>query len=82
VRAQPLGMRHQTGDDLYALLLSIGVPGRTPFQVQVSDRVSVDALPLLVVGTTLPAKRMPDGDDREVVIDWASALARAAGAPA
>jgi hypothetical protein len=50
--------------------------------VQVSDRVSVDALPLLVVGTTLPAKRMPDGDDREVVIDWASALGRAAGAPA
>jgi hypothetical protein len=50
--------------------------------VQVSDRVSVDALPLLVVGTTLPAKRMPDGDDREVVIDWASTLGRAAGAPA
>jgi hypothetical protein len=73
-------MRHRTGDDLYALLLTIGAPGRAAFQVQVSDRVSADALPLLVAGNTLPARRMPDGDDREVVIDWASALAQASGA--
>jgi hypothetical protein len=78
VRSQPLGMRDQTGDDLYALVLTIRVPGRAPFQIQVSDQVSVAAIPLLHPGNTMPAKRMPGGDDREVAIDWASALAQVA----
>jgi hypothetical protein len=75
VRSQPLGMRDQTGDDLYALVLTVRVPGQSPFQIQVSDQVSVAALPLLHPGNTVPAKRMPGADDREVAIDWASALA-------
>jgi hypothetical protein len=79
VRSQPLGMRDQTGDDLYALVLTMRVPGRAPSQVQVSDQVSVAAIRLLHPGNTLPAKHMPGGDDREVAIDWASALAQVAG---
>jgi hypothetical protein len=76
VQSQPLGMRDQTGDDLYALVLTLRVPGRAPSQIQVSDRVSVAAVPLLYSGNTLPAKHMPGADVREVAIDWASALAQ------
>jgi hypothetical protein len=75
VRSQPLGMRDQTGDDLYALVLTIRVPGQAPSQVQVSDQVSVAAVPLLFPGSTLPAKRLSDAD---VAIDWAAALAQVA----
>jgi hypothetical protein len=75
VRSQPLGMRDQTGDDLYALVLTIGVPGRTPCQIQISEQVSLAAIPLLYSGNTLPAKHMPAGDDCEVAIDWTAALA-------
>jgi hypothetical protein len=78
VRSQPLGMRDSTGDDLYALVLSIRVPGRAPSLIQVSDSVSVAAIPLISPGNTLPAKRMPGTDVRDVAIDWAAALAQAA----
>jgi hypothetical protein len=78
VQSQPLGMRDQTGDDLYALVLMIRAPGRAPSQIQVSDRVSIAAVPLLYSGNTLPAKHMPGTDVREVAIDWASALAQVA----
>lgn len=76
VQSQPLGMRNQSGDDLYALVLTVLMPGRVPDQVQVGDPVPAAALPLLYPGSTLPARRMPDGDGRELVIDWATALAR------
>jgi hypothetical protein len=78
VRSQPLGMRDQTGDDLYALVLTIHVPGRVPSQIQVSDQVSIAAVPLLSEGNTLPAKHMPGGDVRQVAIDWAAAVAQVA----
>jgi hypothetical protein len=78
VRSQPLGMRDQTGDDLYALVLTIRVPGRTPCQIQVRDRVSLAAIPLLYSGNTLPAKHMPGGVDGAVAIDWTAALAQVA----
>jgi hypothetical protein len=29
-------------------------------------------------GNTVPAKRMPDGEDHEIVIDWDAALTQAA----
>jgi hypothetical protein len=82
VRSQPLGMRNQTGDDFYALVLSVRVPGRVPFQIQVSDQVSVAARALLSPGSTLPAKRLPDGADCDVAIDWATALAQVTDMPA
>jgi hypothetical protein len=78
VRSQPLGMRDVTGDDLYALVLTIRLGGRAPSQIQVSEAVSVAAIPLLFSGNTLPAKHMPDTDVRDVAIDWTAALAEGA----
>ena len=54
--------------------------GRAPYQVQVGNPVPAAALPLLYPGNTVPAKRMPEGDDRELVIDWDAALAQAEAA--
>ncbi len=76
VRTQPLGMRNPNGDDMYAFALTILAEGRPPYQIQVGNPVPAAALPLLYPGNTLPAKRMPDGDDRELVIDWEVALAQ------
>jgi hypothetical protein len=78
VQSQPLGMRNLKGDDMYALTLTVPTPGRTPDQIQVGSPVPAAALPLLYPGNTVPAKRMPDGDDRELVIDWEVALAQLA----
>jgi hypothetical protein len=80
VRSQPLGMRDQTGGDLYALVLTILAPGRAPSRIQISEQVSVPAIALLYPGNTLPAKHMAGGDEREVAIDWAEALAQVADA--
>jgi hypothetical protein len=66
VQSQPLGMRNPKGDDMYAFLLTVMADGRTPYQI------------LLYPGNTVPAKRMPDGDDHELVIDWEGALAQLA----
>ncbi len=73
---QSLGMRTSTGKDVYAFTLTVVAEGRPPYQIQVGDPVPAEALPLLSPGNTVPAKRMPDGDDREVAIDWAAALAQ------
>jgi hypothetical protein len=74
VQSQPLGMRNPKGDDMYAFALTILAEGRAPYQIQVGNPVPAAAVPLLYPGNTVPAKRMPDGDDREVVIDWQAAL--------
>jgi hypothetical protein len=76
VQTQPLGMRNPKGDDMYAFALTILAEGRPPYQIQVGNPVPAAALPLLYPGNTVPAKRMPDGDDRELVIDWEGALAQ------
>ncbi len=76
VQSQPLGMRNPKGDDMYAFMLTIMAEGRAPFQIQVGNPVPAAAVPLLYPGNTVPAKRMPDGDDRQVVIDWEAALAQ------
>ena len=44
----------------------------------VGNPVPIDAVPLVYPGNTVPAKRMPDGEDHEIVIDWDAALAQAA----
>ena len=77
VETQPLGTRNQKGDDMYAFLLTVLADGRPPFQIQVGNPVPAAAVPLLYPGNTVPAKRMPTGDEREVVIDWQAALAQA-----
>jgi hypothetical protein len=78
VQSQPLGMRNPKGDDMYAFLLTIMADGRAPYQIQVGNPVPAAAVPLLYPGNTVPAKRMADGDDHEVVIDWEGALAQLA----
>jgi hypothetical protein len=78
VQSQPLGMRNPKGDDMYAFLLTVMADGRAPYQIQVGNPVPAAAVPLLYPGNTVPAKRMPDGDDHELVIDWEGALAQLA----
>ncbi len=82
VQSQPLGMRSSAGKDMYAFALTILAEGRSPYQIQVGNPVPADAVPLIYPGNTVPAKRMPNGDDHEVVIDWDAALAQVAGATA
>ena len=82
VQSQPLGMRNPKGDDMYAFMLTVMAEGRPPYQIQVGNPVPAAALPLLYPGNTVPAKRMPDGDDRELVIDWQAALEQVAATTA
>jgi hypothetical protein len=77
-QTQPLGMRNPEGDDMYAFALTVLPQGRPPYLIQVGNSVPPAALPLLYPGSTVPAKRMPDGDDHELVIDWEGALAQLA----
>jgi hypothetical protein len=77
VETQPLGMRNAKGDDMYAFRLTVMAEGRAPFQIQVGNPVPAAALPLLYPGKTVPAKRMPGGDERELAIDWQAALTEA-----
>jgi hypothetical protein len=82
VQSQPMGMRSSTGKDMYAFVLTVMASGRAPYQTQVGNPVPADAVPLVYPGNTLPAKRMPDGADHEIVIDWDAALAQAEAATA
>ena len=82
VESQPLGMRSPKGDDMYAFMLTVLADGRAPYQIQVGNPVPAAAVPLIYPGNTVPAKRMADGDDRELVIDWQAALAQLAITPA
>jgi hypothetical protein len=82
VQTQPLGMRSRRGDDMYAFMLTVMARGRAPYQVQVGNPVPAAALPLLYPGNTVPAMRMPDGDDHELVIDWSRALTEVTAATA
>jgi hypothetical protein len=77
VESQPLGMRNPAGKAMYAFLLTVMADGRAPYQTQVGNPVPDEAIPLLYPGNAVPAKRMADGDDHEIVIDWDAALAKA-----
>ena len=76
VQTQPMGMRNPAGNDMYAFVLTVIADGRPPYQTQVGNPVPADAVPLVYPGNALPAKRMPDGADHEIVIDWDAALAQ------
>ncbi len=82
VQSQPLGMRSSTGKDMYAFMLTVLADGKPPYQIQVGNPVPDAAKPLVYPGNTVPAKRMPDGDEHELVIDWDAALAQVASATA
>jgi hypothetical protein len=78
LRVQALGMRNPAGEDMYALLLTLmdGVGCGCP--IWIGDSVPAAALHLLTRGTVLPAKHLPDGDDRDIAIDWQVAQMRPA----
>jgi hypothetical protein len=76
VEAQPMGLRSTKGKDMYAFVLTVLVQGRAPYQIQVGNPVPEAAKPLVFLGNTVPAKRMPDGADHELAIDWDAALAQ------
>ncbi len=80
VQSQPMGMRNPAGQDMFAFVLTVIAEGRPPYQTKVGNPVPADAVPLVYPGNALPAKRMPDGEDHEIVIDWDAALAQAAAA--
>lgn len=80
VQSQPMGMRSSGGKDMFAFVLTVIAEGRPPYQTQVGNPVPAGAVPLLYPGNTVPAKRMPDGADHEIAIDWDFALAQAAAA--
>jgi hypothetical protein len=80
VQSQPMGMRSSTGKDMFAFVLTVMAEGRPPYQTQVGNPVPPDAVPLVYPGNSLPAKRMPNGADHEIVIDWDAALAELAAA--
>jgi hypothetical protein len=82
VHSQPLGMRNPKGDDMYALMLTVIAEGIPPYEIRVGNPVPAAAVPLLYPGNTVPAKRLTDGDERELVIDWEAALAQAESAAA
>jgi hypothetical protein len=82
VQSQPMGMRSSTGKDMYAFVLTVLADGKPPYQTQVGNPVPADAIPLVYPGNTVPAKRMPDGADHEIVIDWDTALAQTTAATA
>jgi hypothetical protein len=78
VHTQPLGMRNPHGDDMYAFTLTVLADGQPPHQIEIGNPVPAAARPLLYPGSTVPAKLIRGGDDRELVIDWEGALARQA----
>jgi hypothetical protein len=80
VQSQPMGMRNSSGKDMYAFVLTVMAERRPPYQTQVGNPVPADAVPLVYPGNAVPAKRMADGDDHDIVIDWDAALAEAAAA--
>jgi hypothetical protein len=82
VQFQPMGMLNARGNEMYAFMLTVMTEGRTPYQTQVGNPVPPDAVPLVYPGNTVPAKRVPDGADNEIVVDWDAALAQAAATAA
>src|SRR3954452_25597080 len=77
VESQPLGRKNQKGVDIYALLMTVMVDGRPPYQVPVGNPVPPEAVPLLYPGNNVPAKVMLSRRENNVVVDWEAALAEA-----
>jgi hypothetical protein len=75
VRTQALGMRNAEGNDMFAVMLTVLDQDEQECQVWIGEAVPAAALTLLQRGAVLPVKRMPDGDDRDVAIDWEAAIA-------
>lgn len=70
--SQKLGMTGPTGDEVYALTLSVLDGDVPPYEVQVGNAVPASAYPLLYPGSRLPARRGEEATD--IVVDFASAI--------
>lgn len=73
IESQDYNAKSPEGVEIYALVLTVIVDGRAPYQITVGNAVPVEALPLLYPGNNLPAKK--GTDDNAVVVDWQGALA-------
>jgi hypothetical protein len=74
MQSQPLGMRNQQGDDMYAFVLAITADAIPAYETEVGSPVPHAARGLARPGSAVPAKRLPGGDERDIAIDWAAAL--------
>jgi hypothetical protein len=74
VQTQALGMQNASGVDLHAMMVTVFVPHKPPYQAQVGNPVPADAVPLLFPGSRLPARISPD-DPHAIAVDWPAALA-------
>jgi hypothetical protein len=74
----PLDAKTSAGEDATGLILSVTIVGQPPYQAKVGLHVPPEARHLLVAGRDLPAMATADGVE-SVTIDWAAALAEAAG---
>jgi hypothetical protein len=70
VNTQSLGMRDADGRDIYALTVRVIAAGSPAHEVEISSHVPAAALALIAPGTALHATLTPNGDDRDLVIDW------------
>jgi hypothetical protein len=69
------GMKNAAGLDVTALVLSVTPSqGGAAYQTRTGQHVPVEAEHLLVPGTVLPGKSMPDVAEAPVVIDWDAAI--------
>jgi hypothetical protein len=76
IQSEPLGVKSSlSGLDMYAFMLTVMIPGQAPYQIQVGNPVTPEAVPLIFPGSRLPAKILPEGGPNDVVIDWTAALA-------
>lgn len=75
VGAQKLGMTGPTGDDIYALTLTVVDGATPPYEVRVGNAVPAAALPLMFPGSRLPARCGTEPTD--IVVDVVAAMARA-----
>jgi hypothetical protein len=76
LRVQALGMRNAAGDEMYALLLTLLDGVDSGGAIWIGDGVPARAIKFLQLGSILPAKRLPDGDERDVAVDWQQAISR------
>ena len=77
VQAQKIDMTGPTGDQIYALTLTIIDGAEAPYEVQVGNAVPAAALPRLFPGSRLPARR--GNEPTDIVVDWQADSPSSAG---
>ena len=73
---QFMGMRNAQGVDMHPIKYTVTRDGKPPYEMQLTQPVPADGIPLLQEGADLPAKVLADNDQTAVVDDAASPSAR------